>query len=227
MEYKFANLKKEYANSVTFQKTEEILKECNFATKYQKILDNGTSEEQYQMGMCLVKNNGVRKVDTLLLASPLFYAAANNGHVEAQYMMFVYLEEDKHKDAIIYLKMAVEQNHLDAEVRFFRNYQKKRKEYLAEPKIFNKIIKRFEKSKDEDIRVTIGLYYENTKHDYKKAIKYYKGTLFKNEIERLKLVLYEQEHPSKALREEIIKKYPKIYKIVANKIVHCKNKSYA
>ena len=88
--------------------------------------------------------------------------------------------------------------------------------------MFNKILKDLEKSKDEFIRVGVGLYYENTKHDYKTAIKYYKNTIFKTEIERLKMVLYEQEHPSKELREEIVKKYKKKYKIIDNKIVNIK-----
>jgi tetratricopeptide (TPR) repeat protein len=222
MEYAFRNIHKSYGKVNNVGTTKDILKECNVSTKYDSVLENGTPEEQYEIAKCIIMKSHFRNIDALMLALPLFYAAAKNGHVASQYQMYVYLEEDKHKDAIVYLKTAIDNGDEIAKWAFFRNYILRRKDYLAEPELFNKILKHFEKSTDEYTRVDIGLYYENIIHDYKKAIKYYKNTLLDGEIERLQMVLYEQEHPNKQLRQDIIKKYPKIYKIISNKIVHSK-----
>ena len=213
MEYTFSKIKKEFANAASVGKTEDILKSCKVATKYQKILDNGTPEEQYELGDCLTKTNGILKIETVMLALPLFYKAANHGHAESQFQMFYYLDEDKHKDAILYLKMAVENGHSRAQLIFFNKYLNKRVGYATEQKTFKNILKEFEKSADERTLVRTGLYYERVEKDYKKT------NVFKNQVERLEMVLKEQENPSKALREEIVKMFPKYYKFVGNKMV--------
>lgn len=159
------------------------------------------------------------RLDTNMLAIPLYYAAANKGHAPSQMRMALYLEYDKHKDSIKYLKMAMAQNYQKAFLGFFINYVKKKKEYLAEPEIFKKILKNYKNSNDEELFSHVANYYENIENDYKNALKYYKKTILTGQVERLKMFLKYQKHPTKEGREELAKKYPTIYKIVANKII--------
>ena len=214
MEYKFNNLHKILKDKIDPQKTKEILKQCKIATQYQ------TPEEQYQLGECITQDINEFKLKPVMLAIPLFYAAANKGHVNSQLRMSLYLEYDNHPDSIKYLKMAMAQGSESAFLNFFYNYIKNKNAYLSEHAIVKKILRRYKKSKDGETLSHVAVYYENVEHDYKKALTYYKKTILTREVERLTMFLKYQKNPTKEGREQLAKNYSNEYTIVANKLKH-------
>jgi tetratricopeptide (TPR) repeat protein len=230
--YTLRHLRKRYKenNPLNLKDKLEILKNCKFDKVFVKTLEHGTAEEQYDLGSCMIDQHGVHLIDTVILALPLFYAAAHKGHVPSQFIMSRYLGEDNHADEIVYIKMAIVHDYYPALFQFFRNYVGGRKIYVAEPKeLFDSVLKKLKKIEstepDSVLTVIFALYYEIDMCDYATAIKYYKKSkTLSGEVERIKMVLKEEKTPSKSLREEIVKKYPKFYKLDSGNTRLCRRR---
>ena len=209
------------------EKSQERLEKCD-TDKYKHVLENGTTSEQYKMAECLISGFGYSNKKISLMAEKLYKTAADNGHVNASYMIYTLYAMKNKQSGVKYLKFAAENGHKIAKRMLMRCYLYGdaicNKEYAPQKAV--EMLKEYVKTDDAIAYNLLAECYEfgkGTPIDLKMAKIFYNKETTKilrdYNIERVNMVMQERTNPSKKLRDEIVAKYKDIYQIVDNKLV--------
>ncbi len=200
---------------------------CNKGDKYQDILEKGTPNKQHEMAKCLVSGMGFLMKKPVKMAETLFKAAADKGHLDSAYEFYILSEIQNKKGGLKYLKFAASKGHDKASTKliFCHLYGPYMCKSELDPQKGITMLQELVDKKNDTAYSMMAACYEKgigvpvdldmSKKYYKKSKSYFK----KYSITRLDMLIKERDSPSKKLREEIVKKYSFMYKIVNNKIV--------